>query len=735
MRRIFFSCAAISSVLAAVLGGASFSPAAQSDVPKYVPGEVLVVLKPSSRSAEERMSQLAQMLQQTAGGASVARQQHNVALLKVDANADIESLAAAVSAMAGVKYAQPNYIYHLPKIAADLQQDITLPASIQRKTAGGKWAADEKRKEISVAALRSMKTVKGGKAQMTYPNDPYLWSNWGWWRTGADIVSSNRTASKGVCVLDTGVDHTHPDLKGKVVKGYDFVNDDNDPMDDHGHGTHVAGIIAAKANNKQGISGLSTGKIISAKVLNAQGSGTTFNIAMGVRGCADRSDVGVMNMSLGGGIGSDTYMYDAVKYAVNQKGKLVVAAAGNDNTDDTTYAYPAAFADTVAYPEFANKVLAVGASDFDAKAAFSNYGAWISVVAPGADILSTLPWQKPFYMDPNGYSQGYAMLSGTSMAAPFVAAAAARRWGYKPGDSNTAIGEAVKTNGWEIYTSDELPPEGEEGTIWPTSMAGVHEMNVADLLDRAAIYGIVANATTGLPVPKASLKTCKGINCSTGFNYYGLGNSDIINLPVGGPYNTVAAAPGLSIGYQPALQHEGALTLDEGGEWYFAGVAAIPNKSGRFDVMAGAALLNLWLPPAVPYRVSADTMGTLLAHPKAIYNNSGYFTQSITVATRPGYSSKMYYSGEYQAGVANDSPGEYNINSYMYIWKNGIIKAAAIKASWLPAAGNNDPAECTKAYWIPFKIDGNSGIPTRLTGDAACVDAPPYIYPLPEEEI
>jgi hypothetical protein len=728
MRRNFFNYAAASSVLAAVLGWASFSPAAQSDAPKYVPGEVLVVLKPSSRSSEERMLQLAQMLQQTAGGASVVRQQHNIALLKVDANADIESLAAAVSAMAGVKYAQPNYIYHLPKVTADLQQDITPPVSIQRKSAGEKWAADETRQEISVAALRSMKNVKGGTAQMTYPNDPYLWSNWGWWWTGADIVSSNKTKSVGVCVLDTGVDHTHPDLKGTVVKGYDFVNDDKDPMDDHGHGTHVAGIIAAKANNKQGISGLSTGKVISAKVLNAQGWGTTFNIAMGVRGCADRRDVGVLNMSLGGGIGSDTYMHDAVDYAVNQKGKLIVASAGNDNTDDMTYAYPAAFA---AVPEFQNKVLAVGASDYEDKASFSNYGSWVSVVAPGAGILSTLPWNKPFMMDPSGYSSGYASLSGTSMAAPFVAAAAARRWGYKPGDSNAAIGEAVKGSGWEIYTSDEVP----EGTTWPTSMAGVHEMNVADLLDRAAIWGYVANATTSLPVPKASLKTCQGRVCWTGFNYYGLGNSDIINLPVGGPYNTVAAAPGLSAGYQPALQHQGALTLNEGGGWYFAGVAAIPNKSGRFDVMAwGGAPLHLWLPPAVPYRVSWDTMGTLLDHPKAIYNNSGSSTQSITVATRPRYSSKMYYPGEYQAGVANDYPGEYDINSYMYIWKNGKIQAAAIKASWLPAGGNNDPAPCSKAYWIPFKID-DSGVPLRLTGDAACVDAPPYIYPVPATDI
>ncbi len=247
-------------------------------------------------------------------------------------------------------------------------------------------------------------------------------------------------------MLDTGVDYLHPDLAGRIIKGYDFVNADADPMDDFGHGTHVAGIITAVQNNGKGIAGASNAKVVAVKVLGAQGWGTSFDIASGIIYCANRTDVKVLNLSLGGSY--STQIQNAVDYAVNSKNKLVVAAAGNDNTYETTNAYPAALS-----IDFPNKVLAVAASgkwiddgdnsynEYLCKADYSNYGDWISVVAPGSDILSTTPWDKPFYMNFQwGVPTRYAYMSGTSMATPFAAAAAARGWGFKPTETNEQIG-------------------------------------------------------------------------------------------------------------------------------------------------------------------------------------------------------------------------------------------------------------------------------------------------------
>src|SRR5262249_10523641 len=143
---------------------------------------------------------------------------------------------------------------------------------------------------IQTAALRSM--------ALTYPIDPSLYSQWGWAYVNADIVWPD-TKSAMVAVVDTGVDALHPDLMGQVVNGFDFVNNDTVAADDNGHGTHVAGIIAAKVNDKNGIAGVSRSKIYAVKVLDATGSGTLFDVAQGIRKAADYPSVKVINISLG----------------------------------------------------------------------------------------------------------------------------------------------------------------------------------------------------------------------------------------------------------------------------------------------------------------------------------------------------------------------------------------------------------------------------------------------------
>ncbi|RYX99656.1 peptidase S8, partial [bacterium] len=206
-----------------------------------------------------------------------------------------------------------------------------------------------------------------------------------------------------VAIVDTGVDLDHPDLKAKLLDGYNAIAPGTPPKDDAKHGTHVAGIAAGIGNNGIGISGMAPKcKILPVKVLG-NGTGSIATIADGLIWAADHG-ADVVNMSLGSYTAEQT-LGEAVKYALS-KNVVCIATMGNDNVNRKRY--PAAFPG----------MIAVGSTDEnDKKSTFSNFGDWITVSAPGTGILSTLPT----YMSPNGYGK----LSGTSMAAPLVTGLAA----------------------------------------------------------------------------------------------------------------------------------------------------------------------------------------------------------------------------------------------------------------------------------------------------------------------
>jgi len=203
-----------------------------------------------------------------------------------------------------------------------------------------------------------------------------------------------------IAILDTGINVSHPEFTNRLVHGHDFVNDDNDPTDDHGHGTHVAGIIGAAADNNMGSAGICPRcSIMPIKVLNENNSGKWSYVAQGILHAAEYG-ADVINLSLGSTAISQV-VQEAILHAQG-KGALVIAAAGNAATDRTFY--PAAFDD----------VLAVSATDHnDTKWSLSNYGAYIDVAAPGNAIYSTSH-------DLNNSYQGYTFMNGTSMAAPHV---------------------------------------------------------------------------------------------------------------------------------------------------------------------------------------------------------------------------------------------------------------------------------------------------------------------------
>ncbi|WP_223206060.1 S8 family peptidase [Streptomyces xanthii] len=223
-----------------------------------------------------------------------------------------------------------------------------------------------------------------------------------------------------IAVVDSGVDLKHPDLKGRLVGGYDFVDGDKKPQDGFGHGTHVAGIAAAHTDNGIGVAGgAPAAKIMPVRVLGADGSGSNGNITRGIVWAADHG-ADVINLSLGEGPLMSNLLQGGILNAAIQhahdKGAVVVAAAGNDGAATQPY-------------KVQTPVLVVGASDRDGQPAeFSNFGAQDAVSAPGVGIMSTLPtYGVQLTEKKNGEvnDSGYGELDGTSMAAPYVAAVAA----------------------------------------------------------------------------------------------------------------------------------------------------------------------------------------------------------------------------------------------------------------------------------------------------------------------
>lgn len=230
-----------------------------------------------------------------------------------------------------------------------------------------------------------------------------------------------------VAVIDTGIAYTHPDLGAgfgpsyKVIGGYDFHNGDSDPMDDNGHGTHVAGIIAASGN----LTGVAPGaKLLAYKALGSDGSGSMSNVILGVERAMDPNNDGntadhadVISMSLGGSGDVNDPICLAVQSAIDA-GVVVVIAAGNSGPG----------MGTVASPGVAPNAITVGAiNETGALASFSSRGVPNSLTikpeisAPGVNILSTVP----FFGTKHSASSGYSSMSGTSMATPHVSGAVA----------------------------------------------------------------------------------------------------------------------------------------------------------------------------------------------------------------------------------------------------------------------------------------------------------------------
>jgi thermitase len=243
----------------------------------------------------------------------------------------------------------------------------------------------------------------------------------------APTAWGTRTGCAKVAVLDTGIDTDHPDLAANVYKSDDKPNNGKDDdkngyvddaygynaiagkgsgQDDNGHGTHVAGIVASRGNNRNGNAGICwSAKLVAVKFMNSRGKGSTSDAIEGIQYAVEKG-LKIINCSFGSSSKSSA-LHDAVDYAQSHNALLVVAAGNDGKNIDKSPVYPASYTDS--------NILAVAASTSgDTLASFSNFGSEsVDVAAPGDDIFST-------YM-----GGGYKTLSGTSMAAPYAAGLAA----------------------------------------------------------------------------------------------------------------------------------------------------------------------------------------------------------------------------------------------------------------------------------------------------------------------
>jgi subtilisin family serine protease len=358
-------------------------PQEQTSLPSYRPGQILVKFRPQTPHGDRAQTLAAHEL-------PVLEDLPDLQVLRVAApQGQEQALVDVLNRDPRVEYAELDYMVHATIIPDDT-------------SFGLQWSLPK-------------------------INAPAAWDD----TTGSPYVT--------IAIIDTGVDLNHPDLNDKIVPGWDFINDDAIAQDDHGHGTHVAGIAAAETNNDQGVAGVSWGaRIMPIKVLDEHGDGLYSDVARGVRyGCNHGAQI--INLSLGGS-NSSSVLKEALEYA-QENGCFIVAAAGNSgqNRVDCPARYPEAMA-------------VAATDDSDQHAYFSDYGPEIEIAAPGVDIYSTL-WAYP-----NNHTYGYKL--GTSMSTPQVAGVAALLWSACPQLTSAEIRSVIQDTAKDLGATGWDPKYG-----------------------------------------------------------------------------------------------------------------------------------------------------------------------------------------------------------------------------------------------------------------------------------
>lgn len=495
--RSIIAVAALVGVALTLLNQAAAASFEQADAGTYVAGEVLVKFKPVF-SAQNRRATV------TARGHAVLANLNQPGWVQVKAGTGqtMTQVLAAYQSDPSVEYAQLNYIYRTTAVPNDTQY-------------GQLWAFKNTGQTINNTLTQPpLSPIYSTNNPGAPGNDMGIEKAW-------DHITD--CSSVVVAVLDTGVKYDQEDLAANMWNGgssfpnhgFDFISNDNDPKDLHGHGTHVAGIIGASGNNSLGTTGVCwKASIMAVRVLGTTGSGTTANIIQGVN-FAVTNGAKVINMSLGGG-GFDQLFSDAITNA-RANDVVIVVAAGNDSVNnDAIPTYPCNFTQS-------NLICVAALDQSYALATFSNYGATsVDVGAPSTNIVSAWAGTNTVISDPltagwtftTGWAFGTVSVNGTpttSLLDPST---------YPSGQYNNSTDDRV-------YKAFNLA--GVNAAVWQVS-AAINVVNGDYFRTRYSSAGgnpfpggTLVSEDTGLatfPSIRAAefdISGCISANCSLGF--------------------------------------------------------------------------------------------------------------------------------------------------------------------------------------------------------------------------
>jgi subtilisin family serine protease len=436
--------------------------------PQYAPDEILVTFHEGLADPDCRASISSAghtVLRRFHFARSPRSKQNRRYLVRIRSGLKVEEALDAAQQLAGIEAAQPNYIYRALQPPDDTYYGL-------------QWG---------------LENVGGDSAHTMYDlpgPDPWVTGKDIGWEAAHEIIEGWSLDPVIVGVIDTGIDFDHPDLAGIIwtnsdevpgngadddsngyvddLNGWDYVGDDDDPDDEDGHGTHVAGVIGAITNNGEGVAGIAENvRLMPLRVLDSENSGYTSDIIDAIYYGIDEG-ARVLNNSWGGG-DYDSALESAIVDA-HAAGVLVVCAAGNDTSDnDATPHYPSSYG-------MENIISVAASTPWGSEASFSNWGqVSVDIAAPGDLIISTRPADGPIGIPELNYQIAIPTAdsplpwSGTSMAAPYVSGTAAILYGL----------------------GDELWP-----AIWPTMTAMERMTAVKDrILERSSRWPALSGTT------------------------------------------------------------------------------------------------------------------------------------------------------------------------------------------------------------------------------------------------